>query len=80
MSFPESNEAIVYRAIIRKIMKKIEIIPIAKKKLLRRGISEKMVIETMTSPIQIVKGYGERRVAHRKYFSKNKEYQAKGRL
>lgn len=55
-------------------MKKIEIIPIAKKKLLRRGISEKMVTETMTSPIQIVKGYGERRVAHRKYFVKDKEY------
>ena len=55
-------------------MKKIEIIPIARKKLERRGISEEWIKETINFPDQIVKGYGGRRVAHKKYMIENKEY------
>jgi len=46
-------------------MKEIELIPIAKKKLERRGIPEKWITETLNSPAQIVEGYGGRRVAHK---------------
>ncbi len=55
-------------------MKEIELIPIAKKKLERRGILEKWVTETLNSPSQIVEGYGGRRVAHKKYMIEGKEY------
>ena len=55
-------------------MKKIEIIPIAKKKLERRGIPEGWIMETMNHPSQVVEGYGDRKVAHRKYIVGNKEY------
>jgi len=55
-------------------MKKIEIIPLAKKKSKRRGISQKCIRETITFPAQIVDGYGGRRVAQRKYVVRNKEY------
>jgi len=55
-------------------MKEIELIPIAKKKLERRGIPEKWIAETLNSPDQIVEGYGGRRVAHKKYMIGGKEY------
>lgn len=55
-------------------MKEIELIPIAKKKLERRGIPEKWITETLNSPAQIVEGYGGRRVAHKKYMIEGKEY------
>ena len=55
-------------------MKKIEIIPVARKKLKRRNITEDWIIETINSPMQVVEGYGGRKVAHRKYTIKNKEY------
>lgn len=55
-------------------MKKIEIIPLAMKKSERRGIPEEWVIETMSSPAQIVDGYGGRKVAQRKYMIEDKEY------
>ena len=55
-------------------MKKIEIIPIAKRKLERRGISEEWVRETITFPSQVVEGYGGRKVAHKKYVVEDKEY------
>jgi hypothetical protein len=55
-------------------MKKIEIIPIARKKLARRGISEDWVKETINNPAQLVQGYGGRKVAQRKYMVQNKEY------
>jgi len=51
-----------------------KIIPIADKKLKRRGISKKWVRETLNSPVQIVEGYGGRKVAHRKYMIEDKEY------
>jgi hypothetical protein len=47
-----------------KEMKKIEIIPIARKKLGRRGIPEEWITETLNFPSQIVDGYGGRKVAH----------------
>lgn len=55
-------------------MKKIEIIPIARKKLSRRGISEDWIKETITNPDQLVQGYGGRKVAQRKYMIEDKEY------
>lgn len=55
-------------------MKKIEIIPIARKKLERRGITEERIRETINFPAQIVTGYGGRKVAHKKYMIEDKEY------
>ena len=54
-------------------MPDVQIIPIADKKLKRRGVSKKMVRETLNSPVQIVEGYGGRKVAHRKYMIEDKE-------
>ena len=48
-------------------MKKIEIIPLARKKMERRSVSDEWVFETVNSPEQIVEGYGGRNVAHRRY-------------
>ena len=56
------------------IMKRIEIIPIARKKLARRGITEEWVRETINYPAQIVDGYGGRKVAQKKYMIEGKEY------
>jgi hypothetical protein len=55
-------------------MKKIEIIPIAKKKSGRRGIPVEWIEETINYPDQIVEGYGGRKVAPKKYMIKDKEY------
>jgi len=55
-------------------MKEIELIPIAKKKSERRGISERWITETLSSPDQIVEGYGGRKVAHKRYIIEGKEY------
>lgn len=55
-------------------MKRIEIIPIARKKSERRGIPEEWIRETINSPTQVVEGYGMRKVAQRKYMIENKEY------
>lgn len=55
-------------------MKEIEIIPIARQKLERRGISENWIIETLNSSDQTVAGYGGRKVAHRLYNIGGKEY------
>lgn len=55
-------------------MKKIEIIPIARKKSKRRGISEEWINETVTFPEQVVEGYGGRKVAQRKYMVEDKKY------
>ena len=53
-------------------MKKIEIIPIARKKLARRGISEVWIKETINNPDQLVQGYGGRKVAQRRYMIEDK--------
>ena len=55
-------------------MKHIEIIPIARKKLARRGIPEDWIKETLNNPDQVVEGYGGRKVAQRKYTVGNKEH------
>jgi len=55
-------------------MKKIEIIPIARKKLERRGLSEAWIKETVNRPDQTVGGYGGRKVAQKKYVLEDKEY------
>ena len=55
-------------------MKKIEIIPLAKKKLERRGIPREWIEETIKFPEQIVDGYGGRKVAQKKYVIEDKEY------
>ena len=55
-------------------MKRIEIIPLARKKLERRGISEEWINETINGPGQIVDGYGRRNVAQKKYIIGSKEY------
>lgn len=54
--------------------KKVEIIPIAERKLTRRGIKRELVENTVLSPTQIVDGYGGRKVAHKKVLVDNKEY------
>lgn len=51
-----------------------EIIPIARKKLRRRGISEERVKETIDLPDQTVVGYGGRKVAQKRYMMEQKEY------
>ncbi len=61
-------------------MEKIEIIPIAKKKLERRGIPEERVRETVYEPDQLVAGYGGREVAQKKYFIRSKEYLLRSNL
>jgi len=55
-------------------MKKIEIIPIAKRKIDRRNIPENWIVETIKYPMGSVEGYGSRKVAHRKYIKDSKEY------
>ena len=55
-------------------MKDIDIIPIARRKLKRRGIPEEWVRETINLPDQTMDGYGGRKVAHKKYMVKRKEY------
>lgn len=55
-------------------MKKIEIIPIAKRKAYRRNIPVHWIIGTINSPMEVVEGYGGRQVAHRKYIIGDKEY------
>jgi len=47
-------------------MKEIEIIPIAKKKMDRRGIPESWVGEALRSAEQIVEGHGGRSVAQQR--------------
>jgi hypothetical protein len=47
-------------------MKRIEIIPLAKRKMERRGIPESWVGEALRSAEQIVQGHGGRLVAQRR--------------
>lgn len=46
-------------------MKKIEVIPLAEIKLKRRGIEVNLVKETVSQPMQVIEGYGGRKVAQR---------------
>ena len=54
-------------------MKEIEIIPLARQKMSRRGIPEDWVVETVHSAEQVVEGFGGRQVAHKRYRIKRKE-------
>ena len=54
-------------------MKEIEIIPLAEKKMGQRGIQNDWVIRALTSPDQIVEGYGSRKVAHRRHTVRGKD-------
>jgi hypothetical protein len=55
-------------------MKRIEIIPIAERKLQKRAIRREWVSETIMEPMQVVEGYGGRKVAQKKQLIDNKEY------
>ena len=55
-------------------MKKIEIIPLARKKIKKRNIPEKWIEESVNDPMQVVKGYKDRNIIHRKYTIDDKEY------
>lgn len=54
-------------------MKPIEIIPLAKKKMRRRGIPEGWVVDAVNAPDQIVEGYRGRTVAHRRHTVRGEE-------
>lgn len=53
---------------------KIEIIPLAARKAKRRGIKKEWIEETIKNPMQLVEGYGGRKVAQRKFFIRKKEF------
>ncbi len=54
-------------------MKEIEIIPLAKRKMARRGIPESWVGEALRSPDQVVEGHGDRLVAQQRRRIRRKE-------
>lgn len=54
--------------------KKVEIIPIARRKAERRGVKEAWITETMYAPSQIVPGHGGRNVAQKKYKIRGRKY------
>ncbi|MBI5049446.1 MAG: DUF4258 domain-containing protein [Nitrospirae bacterium] len=54
--------------------KKVEIIPIAERKLKKRDIKKEWVEDAVINPTQIVDGYGGRKVAHKKVLISGKEY------
>ena len=56
------------------VLKKILITFHAQKKINRRSINEEWIRETMNSPDQIVKGYGSRKVAQKKYRINSQKY------
>ena len=55
-------------------MKRIEVIPIAEKKAKQRNIPIEWIVETLKAPLQVVEGYGDRKIAHMKYCIESKEY------
>lgn len=54
-------------------MPEIEIIPLARKKMGRRSVPDRWVVETVNAPEQVVEGYGGRKVAHRRYIVRGKQ-------
>ncbi len=55
-------------------MKRIEMIPIAEKKSKRRGVKREWIDDAITNPMQVVEGYGNRKVAHKKLLLGSKKY------
>ncbi len=53
---------------------KVEIIPIAERKIERRGIRKEWIEETIKSPMQLVDGYGGRKVAQKMFIIEDKKY------
>ena len=53
--------------------KQVEIIPLALKKMARRGIPEAWVREALVAPEQVIEGHGGRQVAHKRMMIANKE-------
>ncbi len=49
----------------------IEIIPLAKMKMERRGIEKEMIIETLKEPDNIIEGHSGRKIAQRLYTDLN---------
>ena len=56
------------------MIKKVEIIPVAGRKLTRRGIKRELIENTLLDPAETVDGYGGRKVAHKKVLIDDKEY------
>jgi hypothetical protein len=54
-------------------MKEIEIIPLARRKMERRRISEAWIGEALRNPDQVVQGHGGRSVAHRRRTIRSRE-------
>ena len=54
--------------------KKIEIIPIARKKAEKRGVSEAQILDTVNSPDQTVEGYEGRTIAQKKYIIRERQF------
>ena len=54
--------------------KKIELIPIAEKKLEKRGIKRELIEDAVLNPTQVVEGYCNRTVAHKIILISGKEY------
>lgn len=54
-------------------MKEIEIIPLARKKMARRGIPEAWAEAALTAPDQIVEGHGGRSVAQQRRIIRRRE-------
>jgi hypothetical protein len=53
--------------------KRVEIIPLDRKKMAQRGILETWVRETLAAPEQVVEGHGGRQVAHMRIMVAEKE-------
>tara|TARA_B100000315_G_scaffold194581_1_gene185298 strand:+ start:119 stop:382 length:264 start_codon:yes stop_codon:yes gene_type:complete len=55
-------------------LKKVEIIPIAQRKARKRRIKEEWILETVSTPSQVVEGYGGRKFAQSIKRIRGKEY------
>ncbi len=53
--------------------KRVEIIPLAQRKMAQRGIPQSWVEETLAAPEQVVGGYGGRQVAHKRVAIEGKD-------
>jgi hypothetical protein len=54
-------------------MKEIEIIPLAKRKLARRGIPEAWIYDALAKAEQVIEGHGRRLVAHQRHRIRRRE-------
>ena len=54
--------------------RQIEIIPIAKRKAQKRGLTENQILDVVQAADQVVKGYGGRKVAQKKYMIGEREF------